>query len=292
MAPRAIAADASFVLTGAFYPEMRSVARFAAYNGRVDRDDNDQGMLRLIHLLRWPAVVVVVVLLGWLAVDRALRFGRDAVVTSADRAAATMRDLAAGFRSTTITETFTAAIPRLGTEGMLLEVATLEATEIFERRDEKRTLFEFVPLGTTVSEIRVPVTYRYHVRLEDPWRLDVSDGVCRVRAPPIRATQPPAFHTGGVEKRIEGSWLRFDEDEVMEELERSLSDRLSARAASPDTIDLVRETCRRHVAEFVREWLLAEDQWGDGRIVAVDVVFADEVDEKTENVALPPELAD
>ncbi len=187
-----------------------------------------------------------------------------------------MRDLAEGFSSTTITETFTAAIPRLGSEGMLLEVATLEATEIFERRDEKRALFELVPLGTTVSEIRVPVTYRYHIRLEDPWTLDVSDGVCRVRAPPIRATQPPAIHTGGVEKRIEGSWLRFDEDEVMEELERSLSDRLSARAASPDTIDLVRETCRRHVAEFVREWLLAEDQWGNGLIVAVAVVFADE----------------
>ena len=59
----------------------------------------DQRMWRLIIFLGWPAVIVVVVLLGWLPVDRALRFGRDAMVASADRAAATMRDLAEGFKA-------------------------------------------------------------------------------------------------------------------------------------------------------------------------------------------------
>ncbi len=116
----------------------------------------------------------------------------------------------------------------------------------------------------------------------------MRDGVCFVRAPRIRPSQPPAIHTGGVEKRIEGSWLRFDEDEVMEELERSLTARLVARAASPDTINIVRETCRRRVAEFVREWLLAEDQWGSGRIVAVEVAFADEITDETDNVLPVP----
>lgn len=258
----------------------------AAYNGIVRTDERDRAALRLVHLLRWPAVVVAVVLVAWLAVDRGLRLGRDAMIASSRRTAEAVRGLAEGFRSTTITETFTAAIPRMGEDGMLLEIASLEATEIFERRDEKRTLFDLVPLGTTVSEIRVPVTYRYHVRLEDPWALDVRDGVCLVRAPPIRATQPPAIHTEGVEKRIEGSWLRFDENDVMDDLERSLTARLSARAAAPDTINIVRETCRRRVEEFVREWLLAEDQWGAGRIVAVDVTFADEEPADT-NVILP-----
>ena len=79
-----------------------------------------------------------------------------------------------------------------------------------------------------------------------------------------------------MEKRIEGSWLRFDEDDVMADLERSLSLRLSARAGSPERLDLVREACRARVADFVGSWLLTEGQWGQGRIVAVHVVFADE----------------
>ena len=90
-----------------------------------------------------------------------------------------------------------------------------------------------------------------------------------------------------MEKRIEGSWLRFDEAEVMDELEQSLSLRLSARAGSPQRIDLVREICRARVADFVRSWLLAEDQWGQGRILAVDVVFADE-DARDLESPLPP----
>lgn len=202
--------------------------------------------------------------------------GKDTALIAVDRAAKAVNQLAAGFTSTTITETFTAAIPRLGTEGMLLEVAQLEATETFERRDEKRAFYDLVPLGTTVSEIRVPVTYRYHLRLEDSWTLNVRDGICLVRAPMIRPSKPPAIHTGGMEKRIEGSWLRFDEDDVMADLEQSLSLRLSAKAGSPERLDLVRETCRARVADFVSSWLLAEGQWGQGRIVAVQVIFADE----------------
>ena len=160
---------------------------------------------------------------------------------------------------------------------MSLEVATLEATEIFERRDEKRALFVLVPLARRCrrSAFRSPTGTTFGSRIPGAARRQRWGLSCACAADPW-LTQPPAIHTGGVEKRIEGSWLRFDEDEVMQELERSLSDRLSARAASPDTVDLVRETCRRHVAEFVREWLLAENQWGNGLIVAVAVVFADE----------------
>lgn len=232
---------------------------------------------RILALLRWPAVAVVVVVAGWWACQTAVRTGRDTALDAVDRAADTIEKLGAGFTSNTITETFIASIPSLGSEGMLLELAQLEATETFERRDDRRAFFDLVPLGVTVSEIRVPVTYRYHLRLDDRWILDVREGVCLVRAPAIRPTLPPAIHTDGLEKRIEGSWLRFDEREIMDELESSLTLRLSARAGSPQRIDLIRETCRKRVADFVRSWLLAEGQWGEGRLKAVDVVFADEI---------------
>ena len=257
------------------------------YNSPMTSDSNPNAWLHALRIIRWPAVAVAVLIIGWLAVQSALRIGSETALEAVDRAAGAIEQLGAGFTSSTITETFTASIPTLGTEGMLLEVAQLEATETFERRDEKRAFYDLVPLGTTVSEIRVPVTYRYHLRLEDRWTLDVQDGICLVHAPTIRPTKPPAIHTEGLEKRIEGSWLRFDEAQVMDELEQSLTLRLSARAGSPQRINLVRETCRVRVADFVRSWLLAEGQWGQGRILAVEVLFADEDAQKLK-APLPP----
>ena len=245
-------------------------------------------VVEVIRLLRWPAVVVIVLVVGWLALRTTLHIAGDTALDAIDRVAETVEGLGAGFTSTTITDTFTAAIPKLGDEGMLLELAQLEATETFERRDERRAFYDLVDLGTTVSEIRVPVTYRYHLRLDDSWSLSVDDqGVCRVRAPRIRPTLPPAIHTDGMEKRIEGSWLRFDGHEVMDDLESTLSLRLAARAGSPARIDLIRETCRARVADFVRSWLLSEGQWGDGRIVAVEVLFADETAPGLEDTVSP-----
>jgi len=252
---------------------------------RIDSETN--AWIEALRLLRWPAVVVAILVIGWLIVQSILRIGSETALEVVDRTTEAVNQLGAGFNSTTITETFITAIPALGTDGMLLELAQLEATETFERRDEKRGFYDLVPLGTTVSEIRVPVTYRYHLRLDDHWKLSVQDGVCRVQAPPIRPTLPPAIHTDGMEKRIEGSWLRFDEHDVMNDLEQSLSLRLSARAGSPRQIDLVREICRTRVADFVRSWLLAEAQWGQGRIVAVDIVFADEDVDDLETADMP-----
>ena len=43
-----------------------------------------------------------------------------------------------------------------------------------------------ISLGKTVSSIGVPVTFRYHLRLSDPWRLAAKDHVCVVLPPPRR----------------------------------------------------------------------------------------------------------
>jgi hypothetical protein len=97
-----------------------------------------------------------------------------------------------------------------------------------------------------------------------------------VRAPQLRPSVPPAIHTDGMEKRSQEGWLRFDGAEQMAALERSLTPTLSARAASPQNLALVRDTARRRVAEFVRDWLLREGQWREGRFTAVTVTFEGE----------------
>lgn len=229
-------------------------------------------------------MVVAVVAMATLLIVRELREtakegGRaaaDTVRAMSDGAA----EIASRFATGTITTTFISAIPRLVPDGgARLELAAFEATETLSRTDDRRIIFDMVPLGSTVSEIRVPVTYRYHLRLDEEWRLMVADGNCLVHAPPIRPTLPPAIHTDRMEKRSESGWLRFNEDEEMESLERSLTPSLVERARDADHLELVRERCRRRVAEFVQSWLLLEQQWGPERFTHVEVVFGDEEDD-------------
>jgi hypothetical protein len=229
---------------------------------------------------RWPLALVALALvaLGFYLVT--LRLAAKAagqverlVAGAAEHAEA----MARGFLTGNVTETFLASIPEIADSGGgRLEVASAEITETFTRSDERRIFWDVVPLGTTVTEIRVPVTYRYHLRLDDPWRVEVSGHTCLVFAPRLRPTQPPAIHTDGMSKRAQQDWLRFDAEAQLAELERSLTPRLEARAAGAKHLALVREASRRTVAKFVRAWLLREDQWREDRVQAVTVVFADE----------------
>jgi len=228
----------------------------------------------------WPATLVVVSIVALFAVERScqtVREGHEAALETVEAIGETAAGLASRFKTGTITTTFVAAIPHLvAGEETKLELAAYEAVETFTRSDDRRVLYDLVPLGTTISEIRVPVTYRYHLRLDEPWQLEVRDHACIVRAPPIRATQPPAIHTDRLEKRIDSGWLRFDDDEQMTALERSITPTIRRRAADPQHLELVREQCRHQVADFVRNWLLAEDHWRVDRFSSVIVVFADE----------------
>jgi hypothetical protein len=245
----------------------------------------------LVRELRWPAAVVVLGLVALLGILLITHDTRKAAVATVDRLGATAVDIAERLRTGHITTTFTASIPRLEKGGgTRLELATFEATELFTREDQRTVLFDLVPLGSTISEIRVPVTYRYHLRLKDPWRLEVFEDrqECLVHAPAIRASLPPAIHTDGMQKRSQSGWLRFDGALQMEALERSITPTLRERAEHPDHIDLVRERCRQRVAEFVRGFLLREDHWRRDRFRAIRVVFADE--EETGKAPVTPTL--
>lgn len=191
--------------------------------------------------------------------------------------------LAEKFRQQHITETFISALPTFArTPGGNLELATATSTETLTRTDERTIAWDMVYLGQTVSEISVPVTYRYHLNLRDPWKLEVVGSTCVVRAPAIRPTLPPAIHTDQMQKRSNAGWARFDAKEQMTELERSLTPRLTRHAGDPRRLALVREECRKTVAEFVRDWLLREDHWRSDRFSSIKVIFADEPEVKPE----------
>lgn len=233
---------------------------------------------------RWPLVIVLLALFALIAFIVSLRATKQVYDETLDRAgrgfhkaAATARDIAARFQRGIITETFTAAIPQLQGTGMgNLELATAEATETFTKADAKTIAWDLLYLGTTETEIKVPVTYRYHLRLADAWRLDVSNQTCIVYAPMVRPSLPPAIHTDRMEKKSERGWARLNAGQQMAELESSITPTLRRYAGDPRHLRMVREECRKTVAEFVKNWLLQEDHWRQDRFHTIKVIFADE----------------
>ena len=246
----------------------------------TQQDPHTPAWLATLRTLRWPLVVVILGLVGYLIVHqigRTAREGGRAATNIVRELGGSVVDIASAFQSGAITTTFIAAIPRFTPDtGVKLELASFQATEILRSTDERWVAWDLISLGTTVTEIRVPVTYRYHLRLDEPWQLEVEGQDCVVHAPMIRPNLPPAIDTGGMEKFSDSGWLRFNEDEQMEGLERSLTGVLSERASDPNHLEMVRERCRLEVAEFVRSWLLVEDHWREDRFRSVTVIFADE----------------
>jgi hypothetical protein len=184
--------------------------------------------------------------------------------------------LAGQFKTGHITTTFSEDIPTIvSTHGDVLELATLTSTETFTREDTTTYAWGYLPASTTTAEIRVPVTYRYHLRLSEPWHLATRGNVCIVQAPQFQASLPPAIDTGRMEKRAANGWATFDKTVLLDELEKDITRHISKRATDPKHLDLVREQCRKSVAEFVKKWLADKLQWPD-RINAIIVVFPDE----------------
>jgi hypothetical protein len=174
-----------------------------------------------------------------------------------------------------ITEQFAEYIPTAGPTDGILETATSSVPETFTKIDSA-WLFNTIPLGTTVSEIRVPAIYRYHIQLFDPWKLVARGQVCIVMAPQFKASQPPAILTGQMEKSTSAGWLRFNGEENLASLEKGITEELNKRADDKVHRDYAREACRESVAKFVKVWLMKEDFWREDRFHQIVVVFPDE----------------
>ena len=183
----------------------------------------------------------------------------------------------AKFNQATITETFKTESPIFELiEVGRLEVAVKESMETFKRKDEKATLWNLIDLGTTVSEIKVPATYRYHLELAEEWKIEIKDKCCVVHAPSLKASLPVAIQTDKMEKSSDSGWARFDDAEKLDTLERQITPRLNKRASESGHMRAAQKEARDVVARFVRKWLLNSDQWKEDRFSSITVMFANE----------------
>lgn len=215
----------------------------------------------MVLLFTFLALLIIGGLVAWKALDSG--FG--------------MKWLAAQFQKQTISESFRESVRRISsTNGDVLELATLETEEIVNRFDSK-SLFDTFYMGTTESEIRAVVVYRYHLKLSDDWQLKVENGRCVVIAPQIRPSLPPAIRTETVEKKSAAGWLRFNAAQNLTTLEKDLTATLEKRAAIPGKIRSVREASRKSVAHFVKQWVLTEQKKHlNEEVREIVIIFPDE----------------
>ena len=164
------------------------------------------------------------------------------------------------FTTENITASFVAAIPSL-TRELNLEVATATQTETFTRSSNRALLWGLVDLDTNMAQVRVPVTYRYHIGLREPWDLKIDGNKVLVGAPFLRASLPPAIHTDQMERLSLRGWARGSPRELLHQLESEITPTLSQHATSSRQLEHVRHACRLSVAEFVRLWLERGGQW-------------------------------
>lgn len=160
------------------------------------------------------------------------------------------------------------------TAGGLLEVAVLRAQERFTRTDARE--FYGIPLGTTVSHIQAPVHYRYHIQLAKEWRVVIRGKTCYVQAPAILPSLPVAFDTAALQKYSQNGWARFNKEDNLAALERTITPELAQRARSDAYRQLVTEPARQTVREFVAKWLVKEAGWGSGPDYKIVVLFPGE----------------
>lgn len=171
------------------------------------------------------------------------------------------------------------------TNGGLLEVTIIRSSERFEASQDHTILG--VDVGRTVSRIRVPAVFRYHIELAPEWKILLRDKTFIVVAPPVKPSLPVAIDTARMEKESFGVWSIFTGATLLEQLERSITQALATKAASPAYVQFQREAARKTVTEFVAKWLITQERWKSASSYSIRVFFADEPIQVLGNIPPP-----
>ena len=219
--------------------------------------------------------LLLAAILALLGIGGVVYFSKHVV----DTTKAAISGIAGAFSPDEIEQTFVEwrELQTKATDGNILEVATAEASEKMTRKTNLKLFDRVLPLGTTISEISIPATYRFHIDLNGDWFVTSRGQRILVIAPKVAPSLPVAFDTSGMQKHTKSGWARWDGDENLEELEKTITPKLNIRAGAPETLARVRDDAREAVAKFVRSWLLSRDHWDAALFNEIVIVFEDEV---------------
>jgi hypothetical protein len=214
--------------------------------------------------------IVAITVAGGLYVFRSIRSLPVDVVEGGRQALKDLREVAAAFRTGSVTTSFRSdATEVAGTTR--LQFAELKQLEVFTRRDSEAVLWGTLALPDVVVEARAPVSYTYFLDLDKEWRFRLEGREVSVVVPPAEWNRP-AVDVSALRFEVrEGSVLR-DEQLVLDRLRAELTPLLDRRAR--EYVPLVREAGRRKVEAFVETWLVK--RFSDGSDYRARVLFADE----------------
>jgi hypothetical protein len=160
------------------------------------------------------------------------------------------------------------------TKGGLLQVSTIRSPETFQASTDHT--FLGIDLGQTTTQIRVPAVIHYHIELAREWPVTVKGDTLIVIAPAVKPTLPVAIDTARLERFAAGTWSLFTGTGELDRLQRSITQTLAVKAATPSYVQFQREAARQTVTEFVGQWLLTQERFQGMPKHAVRVFFADE----------------
>ena len=170
-------------------------------------------------------------------------------------------------------------------KGGLLEVSTIRSPEPFNASNDETILG--IPIGKTIARIRVPVVYRYHVKLDPDWKVMLKDKTLVVISPPVTLSLPVAIDTEKLEAEASGRWSLLTGESRKADLLKSITKTLAVKAASPSYVNFQREVARQTLKEFVAKWLVTQEQYKAAASYPIKVFFADEPIQSMSTVPQP-----
>lgn len=161
------------------------------------------------------------------------------------------------------------------THGDILEVASpTTSSESIRKTDTLKIAWGLFYAGTTVTEVRVQATFRFHVKLSEIKDARMQGNVLTITAPKPTPSLPVAIDTATMEKKADSGWARFNSSDQLSEMERSVTAELGERSVKK--VEVVREVARKDIEEFVQKWIVGTNPAYRDQIHAIKVVFADE----------------
>lgn len=167
------------------------------------------------------------------------------------------------------------------TQGDILELAVLESVLTFEQEDDWKNIP--AGLGKSVSRAEIPAVFRFFVKISEPISVSAEERngeiLCTVVAPKLQPVLPVAFDTSRIAWTRDIGVLRFNREEMTDELQKKISMRLVLSAKNHAKSTGVREAARKAFEKFVSEWLsdVRELRERPDTRLKVRIFFVDEV---------------
>ena len=131
-------------------------------------------------------------------------------------------------------------------------------------------------IGAVIAAAAIALGIGWLAQRLDGDKLEVRGLTAIARAPAIKPSLPVAFDTTLMEQYTRAGWARFNKEENLEALQRSMTPTLAARASGGAYRGLAEDAGRKTIAEFVTIWLLKETDWKRDPAHKVVVLFPGE----------------